>query len=237
MARRKVRGGGPTRDEEPAAEWVDIIRLKPWAKNPRKNDGEPVDKVAASIKELGWGAPIVARRNGEIIAGHTRWKAAQQLGLTRVPVRFVDLDDDKARKLAIADNRLGELAQWNMPDLYAMLADMPGDDVALVGFSTSEVDNIMAQSIAETENMPPSSAEEEWSKGMPEFKADESPVYKTIQVHFKDEASVLDFAKRLEATLTGKTKYIWHPHEPPITEPTVVKGSASVPPVVDGVLP
>ncbi len=65
---------------EPAAEWVAIDALRPWKDNPRKNDGEPVRKVAESIQRFGFGAPILARReNGEIIAGHTRWKAAKKL--------------------------------------------------------------------------------------------------------------------------------------------------------------
>ena len=63
----------PTAASTAAAEYVPTASLKPWDKNPRKNDGEPVDKVAASIQKFDFGAPILARRaNGEIIAGHTR---------------------------------------------------------------------------------------------------------------------------------------------------------------------
>lgn len=209
---------------EAAAVWVRVLDLKPWDKNPRKNDGTPVEKVAESIRQLGWGAPIVARPNGEIIAGHTRWKAAQHLGLEQVPVRYVDLTDEQATKLAIADNRLGEIADWDMPALHELLLALDPDDVGLVGFSTAELDNIMAQSIAETENLPPPDADTEWGRDMPEFVAKENTVYKTISVHFADEDAVRDFAKLMGQTITSKTKYMWHPYQAPVTEATVVKG-------------
>ena len=82
---------------DPAATWEPIDSLTPWDKNPRKNDGEPVDRVAKSIERFGFAAPIVARAADRvIIAGHTRWKAARKLGMDKVPVRFVDLDPDQA---------------------------------------------------------------------------------------------------------------------------------------------
>src|SRR5258708_38710659 len=83
-------------EAQPAAEWIDIARLTGWARNPRKND-PAVEKVAESIRAFGFAAPIVARReNGEVIAGHTRLKAARLLGLTRVPVRFLGLGERPA---------------------------------------------------------------------------------------------------------------------------------------------
>lgn len=70
------------------------IALVPWEKNPRKNDAA-VDKVAQSIQELGFGAPIVAQAGtNRIIAGHTRWKAAQKLGLDEALVGILDDLDD-----------------------------------------------------------------------------------------------------------------------------------------------
>lgn len=70
----------PNQNGKEAAVYVSPDSLVPWKDNPRKNDGEPVRKVAESIRRFGFGAPILARRdNGEIIAGHTRWKAARDL--------------------------------------------------------------------------------------------------------------------------------------------------------------
>lgn len=118
-----------------AAEWVKPESLKPWAKNPRKNDGEPVNKVAESIKRFGFAAPIVARRaTREIIAGHTRWKAAQLLKLQQVPVRFIDISEREAHLLALADNRLGELADWDDPQLHSILASYDLGDQLLAGW-------------------------------------------------------------------------------------------------------
>lgn len=90
---------------EAAAVYVDVDELMPWERNPRRND-HAVDEVAKSIKRFGFGAPVVARKaDGMIIAGHTRVKAAQKLGLDRVPVRYLDLDPTEAQLLAIANNR------------------------------------------------------------------------------------------------------------------------------------
>lgn len=125
---------------EAAAEWVSLSSLRPWADNPRHNDGKPVEKVAESIKRFGFASPIIARADGEIIAGHTRYKAAQALGLDRVPVRFLDLDPADAHLLAVADNRLGEFAEWDTPKLQEILSDFSFDDAALAGYTQEDFD-------------------------------------------------------------------------------------------------
>lgn len=126
--------------EPAAAEMVDPATLKPWALNPRKNDGVPVEKVAESIKRFGFATPIVARlETREIIAGHTRWKASLKLKLQRVPVRFLDLDEREAHLLALADNRLGELADWNVPDLVSVLADYDAGEALMAGWDDADL--------------------------------------------------------------------------------------------------
>lgn len=131
-------------DHEVAAEWVPIGELRPWGDNPRRNDGEPVRKVAESIKRFGFGAPIVARKaNGEIIAGHTRWKAAQHLGLDRVPVRFVDLDPAQAHLLALADNRTAEESEWDTERLEALLRPLTIDDALGTGMDFEEIGKLL----------------------------------------------------------------------------------------------
>jgi site-specific DNA-methyltransferase (adenine-specific) len=131
---------------EPAAEWVATASLRPWKDNPRAND-DAVGAVAESIRRFGFGAPILARRaNSEIIAGHTRWKAAQKLGLDRVPVRFLDLDPVNAHLLALADNRLAEEASWDDAMLAAVLADLKAQqaDLAATGFSDEEIARLLS---------------------------------------------------------------------------------------------
>lgn len=138
MARKAVE-----QQQEPAAEWVPIEKLLPWVKNPRKNE-PAVAPVAESIRTFGFGAPIVARRqNFEVIAGHTRLKAAKVLGLKTVPVRFMDLTDDEAHKLAIADNKLNELADWDKLGLAGLLGDMSKEDATLLGFDEDELAKLL----------------------------------------------------------------------------------------------
>ena len=62
-----------------------IDRVKPYESNPRDND-DAVDAVAASIREFGMRQPLVVDSGGVIVVGHTRWKAAKKLELTKVPV-------------------------------------------------------------------------------------------------------------------------------------------------------
>jgi ParB-like chromosome segregation protein Spo0J len=134
-------------ENETAAEWVPINIIHPWKDNPRKNDGTPVAKVAASIKRFGFAAPIIVRKaDGEIIAGHTRYKAAKKLGLARVPVRFLDLDPADAHLLAIADNRVGEEASWDDDLLPAVLAELRAQNMDLgdTGMDDKEIDKILA---------------------------------------------------------------------------------------------
>jgi len=132
--------------EPNAAEWVDIEDLVPWTENPRDND-HAVDEVAKSLERFGWGAVIIARReNGRVIAGHTRLKAAIKLGHEKVPVRFVDITEHESRALALADNRLGELANWSQ-DLSKILSELDKDEVNLdgLGWSLVELEKLMVE--------------------------------------------------------------------------------------------
>ena len=133
--------------DEAAAIWLPIADLKPWDKNPRKNT-EAVAKVADSIQRFGFGAPILARQEDkQIIAGHTRWLAAKKLGLATVPVRLLDLDPADAQLLALADNKLGEIAEWDETQLATILEELKAQDVDLAasGFGTEEIDRLLAE--------------------------------------------------------------------------------------------
>ena len=123
---------------EPAAQWIAIDKLTPWADNPRIND-HAVDDVAKSIQRFGFASPIIARaENNEVIAGHTRLKAAIKLGLDKVPVRFMDLDPADARMLALADNRVAELADWDDDALATILRELDADGLDLDGLAWSD---------------------------------------------------------------------------------------------------
>jgi len=145
-----------------AAEWVPIEALSPWKDNPRDNKSA-INEVAAAIKRFGFGAPIVARRaDGQIIAGHTRLAAARKLGLTKVPVRFMDLDPADAHLMALADNKLSELASWDDELLGQLLEKLRAEDVDLVtgtGFTDAEIRRLLDDDGADSSGVDPGATE------------------------------------------------------------------------------
>lgn len=117
--------------------WEPIKSIRPYEKNPRRND-EAVDAVAASIREFGWQQPIVVDRDGVIIAGHTRYKAAKKLKCDTVPVVVADdLTEDQVKAYRLADNKTGELAEWDMALLDDELAALTDMDMSLFGFDAA----------------------------------------------------------------------------------------------------
>lgn len=96
---------------------VSINQIKPYENNPRNND-DAVDAVANSIKEFGWQQPIVVDNDRVIIAGHTRYKAAKKLGYKEVPIVVADnLTKQQVNAYRLADNKVGELANWDTKKL------------------------------------------------------------------------------------------------------------------------
>ena len=119
-------------------EWP-IENIRPYENNPRKIPQKAVDAVAASIKEFGFKQPIVVDKAGVIIVGHTRLKAAEKLGLAKVPVIVAsDLTDEQARAYRLADNRTGEIAMWDRPILDDELRRILDIDMMDFGFLEPE---------------------------------------------------------------------------------------------------
>lgn len=113
--------------------------IKPYEKNPRKNDGA-VDQVAASIKEFGFKVPIIIDKDNIIVAGHTRYKAAKKLGLTEVPcIKADDLNEEQIKAFRLADNKVSEAAEWDFDLLSEELADLQAVDFNMeqFGFETA----------------------------------------------------------------------------------------------------
>ena len=125
------RKSGEVQTMKAAATWEDISSLTPWDKNPRHNTAA-IEQVRKSIERFGFSSPIIARQQDRvIIAGHTRHQAALKMGLDKVPVRFLDLDPAQARALALADNRLGEIADWDDGMLAEVLRELEAANVEL----------------------------------------------------------------------------------------------------------
>lgn len=111
-----------------------IDEVKPYPNNPRNND-DGVEAVANSIKEFGWQQPIVVDKDNVIIVGHTRYKAAKKLGMDKVPVVVAsNLSDEQVRAYRLADNKTGELTDWDMGLLDDELADIADIDMSNFGF-------------------------------------------------------------------------------------------------------
>jgi hypothetical protein len=111
-------------------EHVLIDSLIPYAKNARKHSPEQVLQIAASIREFGFLAPIIAAADNTVIAGHGRLEAAKKLNLEVVPVvRACHLTKAQIRAYALVDNRLAETSSWDADmlrlELDDLLADMP----------------------------------------------------------------------------------------------------------------
>lgn len=92
--------------------YIAISKLKPYERNPRRND-DAVAALANSIMEFGFKNPIIVTGDYTIISGHTRYKAAELLGLQSVPCLISSLTNEQAMAFRLADNKTGEVAKWN----------------------------------------------------------------------------------------------------------------------------
>lgn len=104
-----------------------LDEIKPYERNPRRNDAA-VQYVAESIRQFGWKQPIVIDKDGVIVAGHTRYKAAQSLGLEKAPCVIADdLTPEQVKAYRLADNKVGEIAGWDFDALEEELAGIEFD--------------------------------------------------------------------------------------------------------------
>ena len=128
-------------------ELIDIGRVIPYARNPRRNE-QAIAKVAASIKEYGFRQPIVVDEEMVIIAGHTRLQAAQQLGLSKVPVHIATgLTNTQIKAYRLADNRTAQEAEWDEELLGLELGELAeqGFDLDLTGFDGDELEKLLSE--------------------------------------------------------------------------------------------
>ena len=118
--------------------------MKPYENNPRFND-DAVDDVAESIRQCGYIAPIVIDENGEILAGHTRYKALLRLGKKECDVIVASgLSEEQKRKYRLYDNKTGELSQWDQKKLAQELSD-----VDFCGYDFGQSDMVEPEDVAQ----------------------------------------------------------------------------------------
>lgn len=108
-------------------ESIRIEDIKPYENNPRLNDSA-VEGVKESIKQFGFKIPMVIDKDNVIVCGHTRYKASKQLGLKYIPcIRADDLTDEQIKAFRIADNKVSEVAEWDIDKLSIELEDISLD--------------------------------------------------------------------------------------------------------------
>ena len=121
-----------------------IEQVKPYNKNPRVN-AEAVRAVKKSLEEFGFQQPLVVDDKFEIIVGHTRLKAATEIGLKKVPCIVADnLDPNQVKAYRIMDNKSAEYAQWNYGLLTEEMKDLLEADypMELTGFELDELNDL-----------------------------------------------------------------------------------------------
>lgn len=120
-----------------------LAEIRPYDKNPRKNENA-VKYVKESIRQFGFKVPIVIDSNRVIVCGHTRLLAAKSLGMTEVPcIMADDLTDDQIKAFRLADNKVGEFAEWDLDllgDELDAIADASDIDMTAFGFDFSETE-------------------------------------------------------------------------------------------------
>ena len=125
---------------------VDINEIKPYERNPRKND-QAVDAVIESIKQCGYIAPIIVDENMVILAGHTRWKALKRLNYTTVKIAVKDgLTEEQKRKYRLLDNKTNEYAEWDYDMLAVELEGLDFGDLTVdwgVEAVTTDIDSVV----------------------------------------------------------------------------------------------
>ena len=126
-----------------------IESLTVYDRNARKHSAKQIEKLAASIREFGFNAPVLVDGKGVILAGHGRLEAARKLGLKQVPViPLTHFNDARRRAYILADNRIADAAMWDEDLLAAELTALSADgfDLELTGFDIPEIDDLLDHS-------------------------------------------------------------------------------------------
>ena len=130
---------------------VPINRIKANPKNARTHSKRQIRKIAASMREFGFAAPVLIDEQDVLIAGHGRLEAAKSLGMSTIPAIVIKgLSDARKRALMLADNRIAQDAGWDFERLAEELAELPellaedGLEVSVTGFEPAEIDRLTA---------------------------------------------------------------------------------------------
>ena len=120
---------------------VSLQKLKPYENNAKIHGAEQIRKLKSSIEEFGFLTPCLIDKDFNIIAGHGRVMAAKEIGMEKVPCVFIEgLSEAQRRAYTLADNRLGELGEWEMDLVMSELEELQSMDfdIELTGFELPE---------------------------------------------------------------------------------------------------
>jgi DNA modification methylase len=185
-----------------------IDRLIAYVKNPRVHSKAQVAQIVASIRTYGMVNPILVDKLGNVIAGHGRILAGQEMGLTHLPVIVLDhLTEAEVRQLRIADNRIAENGRWDDSLLSAELAAVLEEkiDLTTLGFGELELKSLLAEFDQQTSQMDDDDVPEaprnlvtvvgdEWILGEHRLHCGDSTVIQTVQQILAGAAADLIFA-------------------------------------------
>ncbi len=194
---------------------ANVAELIPYFNNPRIHSDAVIDQMIESIRAFGFRIPVLVKYSEdgpEIIDGHLRLKAAIKMGLTEVPILDAsDMTAEQIRAFRIMVNRSVNWADWDEAKLLEEMQLISDSELSemfsmadLTGFETAEMDAIF------TQDDPNLDIEKEWN-GMPEFTQQDKTAFKSISVHFPDQAAIDKFAKLIDQKITPETKMCWFP--------------------------
>jgi len=127
-------------NQQTALEPIDAVT--PHPKNPRRGDTEAIQ---ASVQELGFYGVVIAQRStGHILAGNHRYLAAQAAGAREIPVTWLDVTDEQARRILLADNRTSDLGGYDTTALADLLASLPESALTGTGYDASDAASLLA---------------------------------------------------------------------------------------------
>lgn len=210
-------------------ELIEIGRVIPYARNPRRNENA-IAKVAASIKEYGFRQPIVVDEEMVIIAGHTRLQAAQSLELKKVPVHVAEgLTQAQIKAYRLADNRTHEDAEWDEELLAIELGELDGlgFELDLTGFDAVELEELLGNTaidgltdddeVPEAPEVAVSKEGDVWLLGDHRLICGDSTKAKTMKTLMGDELADMvftdppynvDYGQTMKDNLRGKKRKI-----------------------------
>ncbi|MCP4549636.1 MAG: hypothetical protein GY835_24540 [bacterium] len=189
--------------------------LRPHPANWRTHPKAQQDALRGVLAEIGYADALLCRElpdgSLEILDGHLR---AETTPDAEVPVLITDLDDAEARALLLIHDPLGAMAEANHEALIKLLSeietqsdgvqDMLDALAAEHGLSQGDNDGGLDQG--------DNDVDEEWAAaGMPEYEHQDLTPFRSILVHFQDQAGVDGFAKLIGQSVPDAAKWLWHP--------------------------